>query len=73
MDHAEKKNASVSKFVKITKDDVILSTASEKRTKRLGMDDTAKRGAQPTSELFTVILCGPNFAVSPRFEPKIVI
>ena len=27
----------------------------------LAMDDTAKK---PTSELFTVILCGPNFAVS---------
>ena len=28
------------------------------------MDDIAKRGGLPTSELFTVILCGPNFAVS---------
>ena len=27
------------------------------------MDDTAKRGGLHTSELFTVILCGPDFAV----------
>ena len=29
-----------------------------------GMDDSAKKGRYPTSELFTVILCDPNFAVS---------
>ena len=28
------------------------------------MDDSAKRDGQPTSELSTVILCDPNFAVS---------
>ena len=28
------------------------------------MDDTAKRIIQPTTEIFTVILCVPNFAVS---------
>ena len=27
------------------------------------MDDSAKRGGYPTSELFTVVLCDPNFAV----------
>ena len=28
------------------------------------MDDTAKKGAKLTLELFTMILCGLNFAVS---------
>ena len=28
------------------------------------MEDSAKRGGLPTSELFTVNLCDPNFAVS---------
>ena len=28
------------------------------------IDDSAKRGGWPTSELFTEDLCGPNFAVS---------
>ena len=27
------------------------------------MDDTVKGGRAPTQELFTVILCGPDFAV----------
>ena len=34
--------------------------------------DSAKRGGWPNSELFTVILCDPNFAVSQCFEPKII-
>ena len=32
--------------------------------RQVAMDDSAKREGQPTSELFTVILCDPNFAVS---------
>ena len=30
----------------------------------LKMGDYAKRGDLPTWELFTMILCGPNFAIS---------
>ena len=36
------------------------------------MDDSDKRGGKTTSEHFTAILCGPNFAVPYCFEPKIV-
>ena len=32
----------------------------------------AKRGEKPTSELFTVILCSPNFAVSGCSKLKII-
>ena len=36
------------------------------------IDDSAKRGGWPTLELFTMILCGPNFSVCYCFEPKII-
>ena len=36
------------------------------------MDDSTKRGGQPTSELFTEILCSPNFVVSPCLKPKFI-
>ena len=35
------------------------------------MGDFAKRGGQSTSEVFTVTLSDPNFAVSNCFELKI--
>ena len=37
-----------------------------------GMERSAKRGGWPTLELFTVIRCGPNFAISEFFEAKII-